>query len=303
MIYGGLAVARPFWSGRLQISLVSFGIKILPATEAKSEIHFHQIDRKSGERVHHQNVTGDNGAVVENHDIVKGYEYNKGKYVTLEPEELEKVRIPSRQTIEIIQFVKLQELDPALLERPYFILPEDDTQAEAFAVVRKALQQSGKAGLGKIAFGGREHLIAVAAPNDDSLAGIMGYTMRYADERRDAKQYFSEIKKASVDAEQLSLAKELIERKTAKFDASRFKDEYEVALRALVDAKLKHKPLPRDERPAPAKVESLMDALRRSVTEKEPSAKARKSAGKSHGLALVKPAKRASRSRRSAKAS
>jgi DNA end-binding protein Ku len=300
MIHWGLAVARPFWSGRLQISLVSFGIKIFPATEAKSEIRFHQVHRKSGERVHHQNVTGNDGAVVENDDIVKGYEYSKGKYVTLEAEELEKVRIPSRQTIEIVQFVNLRELDPAMLERPYFILPEDDSQAEAFAVVRKALQQSGKAGLGKIAFGGREHLIAVAVPKDESLAGMMGYTMRYADELRDARQYFTEIKKTSVDAEQLSLAKELIERKTAKFDAAKYKDEYEVALRALVDAKLKHKPLPKEARPAPAKVANLMDALRRSVTEKKPPAKGRKSPGKSQGIALVKPAKRAPRSRKSA---
>ncbi len=293
-------MARPFWSGRLQISLVSFGIKIFPATEAKSEIRFHQIHRKSGQRVHHQNVAGDDGNAVTNDDIVKGYEYSKGKYITLEPDELEKVRIPSRQTIEIAQFVGMQELDPSMLERPYFILPEDDAQAEAFAVVRKALRQTGKVGLGKIAFGGREHLMAIAVPNDESLAGMMGYTMRYAAELRDPKQYFSEIKKTSVDAEQLSLAKELIQRKTAKFDAARFKDEYEVALRALVDAKLKHKPLPREERPASTKVVNLMDALRRSVTEKKPPAKVRKSGSKSHGIALVKPAKRGQRSRKSA---
>jgi DNA end-binding protein Ku len=293
-------MARPFWSGRLQISLVSFGIKIFPANEAKSEIRFHQIHRKSGQRVHHQNVAGDDGNPVTNDDIVKGYEYSKGRYVTLEPEELEKVRIPSRQTIEIAQFVDMQELDPAMLERPYFILPEDDAQAEAFAVVRKALQQTGKVGLGKIAFGGREHLMAIAVPNDESLAGMMGYTMRYAAELRDAKQYFSEIKKTSVEAEQLSLAKELIQRKTAKFDAARFKDEYEVALRALVDAKLKHKPLPKEERPASTKVVNLMDALRRSVTEKKPPAKARKSRSKPHGIALVKSTKRAPRSRKSA---
>ncbi|MFC5863252.1 Ku protein [Acidicapsa dinghuensis] len=293
-------MARPFWSGRLQISLVSFGIKIFPATEAKSEIRFHQIHRKSGERVHHRNVTGSDGEPIEKDEIVKGYEYSKGKYVALEPDELEKVRIPSKQTLEIAQFVAMQELDPAMLERPYFILPEDDAQAEAFAVVRKALQQTGKVGLGKIAFGGREHLMAVAVPSDESLAGLMGYTMRYGAELRDAMQYFGEIKKVSVDAEQLSLAKELIQRKTAKFNPSRFKDEYEVALRALIDAKLKHKPLPKEERPASTRAVNLMDALRRSVTEKKPPAKARRSESKSHGIALVKSAKRASRSRKSA---
>src|SRR3984885_12372800 len=227
---------RPFWSGQIQISLVSFGIKLFPATEAKSEIRFHQLSRKSGERIKHQKVSGEEGPV-ENSDIVKGYEYRKGEYVTIEPEEIKHLRIPSKHMLEVTQFVNEDDLDRDFFEKPYFVVPENDVQAEAFAVVRKALQTTKKVGLGKIAFGGREHLVAISAPADDKLAGMMAYTMRYAEELRDPAEYFGDIRKVAVDEDQLSLAKELIKRKAAKFVPEKFKDEYETALRELVEAK------------------------------------------------------------------
>jgi DNA end-binding protein Ku len=287
---------RPYWSGQIQISLVSFGVKLFPATEAKSEIRFHQLSRKSGERIKHQKVSDDEGPV-ENSDIVKGYEYRKGEYVTVEPEEIEHLRIPSRHTLEVTQFVDVDELDPEFFEKPYFVVPENDVQAEAFAVVRKALQTTKKVGLGKIAFGGREHLVAVSAPDDDKLAGMMAYTMRYAEELRDPAEYFGDIKKVAVDEDQLSLAKELIKRKAAKFVPEKFKDEYEAALREMIEAKVKHAPIPRDE-PAPksAKVINLMDALRKSVRGDAPQAAKKKAdakvpaAGSQKGIMLVKSA-------------
>jgi DNA end-binding protein Ku len=297
---------RPFWSGQIQISLVSFGVKLFPATEAKSDIHFHQLSRKTGERIRHQKVSAEEGPV-EASDIVKGYEYRKGEYVTVEPNEIEHLRIPSRHTLEVTQFVDEEEVDPEFFEKPYFVVPEDDTQAEAFAVVRKALQTTKKAALGKIAFGGREHLVAVSAPADDRLSGMMAYTMRYAEELRDPAEYFGEIKKVTIDEDQLSLAKELIKRKTAKFAPDKFKDEYEAALREMVQAKVKHLPIPQDE-PASksAKVINLMDALRKSVrnddgpAKKSAAAKSAPGAAK-RGISLVKSAAaKAHKSRRSA---
>ena len=298
---------RPYWSGQIQISLVSFGVKLFPATEAKSEIRFHQLSRKSGERIKHQKVSNDEGPV-ENSDIVKGYEYRKGEYVTVEPDEIEHLRIPSRHTLEVTQFVDVDELDPEFFEKPYFVVPENDVQAEAFAVVRKALQTTKKVGLGKIAFGGREHLVAVSAPDDDKLAGMMAYTMRYAEELRDPAAYFGDIKKVAVDEDQLSLAKELIKRKAAKFVPDKFKDEYEAALREMIEAKVKHAPIPRDE-PAPksAKVINLMDALRKSVRGDAPPAAKKKAdtkvsaAESKKGITLVKSATtKAGKSRKSA---
>jgi DNA end-binding protein Ku len=301
-----ILMPRPYWSGQIQISLVSFGIKLFPATEAKSEIHFHQLSRKTGERIKHQKISEDEGPV-ENSDIVKGYEYRKGEYVTVEPDEIEHLRIPSRHTLEVTQFVDVDEVDPEFFEKPYFVVPENDVQAEAFAVVRKALQTTKKVGLGKIAFGGREHLVAIAAPSDDKLAGMMAYTMRYAEELRDPADYFGDIKKVAVDEDQLALAKELIKRKAAKFAPQKFKDEYEAALREMIEAKVKHAPIPRDE-PAPkaAKVINLMDALRKSVRgdkatvpNKKVSAKPAPT-GSGKGITLVKPAAKAGKARKSA---
>lgn len=293
-------MARPYWSGQLQISLVSFGIKLFPATEAKSEIRFHQISRKTGERIRHQKVSQDEEPV-EKGDLVKGYEYRKGEYVTIEPDEIENLRIPSRHTLEVTQFVGLDEVDPEYFEKPYFVVPENNEQAEAFGVVRKALQSMKKLALGKIAFGGREHLVAIAAAGEDSHPGMMAYTMRYAEELRKPSAYFDEVKKVSIDDDQLALAKELIQRKTAKFSPEKFKDQYEAALREMVEAKVKHAPLPKEtEAPKSAKVVNLMDALRRSVQgDSAAPAKKKTPAREKKGITLVKPAK-SSRQRKSA---
>jgi DNA end-binding protein Ku len=298
-------VARPFWSGQIQISLVSFGVKLFPATEAKSEIRFHQISRKSGERVRHQKVSAGDEEPVEKEDIVKGYEYSKGEYIQIDPQEIANLRIPSRHTLELQQFVNLKELDPAIFEKPYFVTPENDTQAEAFAVVRKALAETNKAGLGKIALSGREHLMAVSAPSDESLPGLMAYALRYAAELRSAAEYFSGIKTPVVHEDSLALAKELIQRKSGKFEPEKFTDQYEAALRELIDAKLKHLPIPEEKKPAAhGKVVNLMDALRASVGTpggKKPPARETTARGKGKKLAVMPGrAKSAEKHRKSA---
>jgi DNA end-binding protein Ku len=300
------ALARPYWSGHIQISLVSFGVSLFPATEAKSEIALHQIDRKTGERIRHKNVSEDRDAV-ERADIIKGYEVRKGEYVTIEPEEIAHLRIPSKKTLEIVQFVEVSEIDLEFFEKPYFVVPESGAQAQAFAVIQKALRESGKAGLGEIAFSGREHLIALMPPLDPKSRGLMAYTMRYDAELRDPADYFSEIKDVDIDKDQLALAKELIRRNTAKFNPSKFVDDYEVALRELIDAKIEHQPVPQQEKaPKRAKVINLMDALRKSVGQEKESSSRRthtfkkeavesKSKTKTGGLKLVKPAVRRKR--------
>lgn len=294
-------MARPYWSGQIQISLVSFGVKLFVATEAKGEIHFHQISRKTGERVRHQKVLAsaleqnpdEAAAPVEKDEIVKGYEYRKGEYITIEPSEIEHLRVPSKHTIEVTQFVGMDEIEPEYLEKPYFVVPEDDVQAEAFAVVLKALRKTKKAALGKIAFGGREHVLAITAPDDDKLAGMMAYTMRYQEELRDPAEYFRDIKKVAVNEDSLELAEMLIKKKAAKFDPGKFTDGYEAALKELVDAKVKHVPLPKDEvsKPKRGNVVNLMDALRKSVSGGEASEAKKKPVAKSDhkkGLSLVK---------------
>lgn len=297
-------MARPSWSGQIQISLVQFGVRLFPAIESKSEIRFHQINRKSGERVRHQKVSaGDDPEPVEKDDIVKGYEYSKGEYIQIDPEELANLRIPSKHTLEIQQFVNIDEVGPGFFEKPYFVAPENDSQAEAFAVVRRALAETRKAGLGKIALSGREHLMAITAPVDESLPGLMAYELRYAAELRNPAEYFAGIRSPEVNEESLDLAKELIKRKTAKWQPEKFKDQYEDALRELIDAKLKHLPIPEEQKPAPrSNVVDLMEALRRSVDpasgEKKPPARASAKGAKKSDVAVMPSRGRTTEKRR-----
>jgi DNA end-binding protein Ku len=269
---------RPTWSGSIQISLVSIAVKIFPATNPGKQVEFHQIDRKTHKRVHHQNV--DETGEVRKADIVKGFEYAKNKYIEVDPEELKVLRLTTATTMPIQQFVKVDELSPELFDRPYFVVPKDDVQAKALSIMRKALAQTKTLGIGEIAFSGREHLVAIGAPLDPKQKGLMLYMLRYGDELRDPKSILSGVKEASVDADELALAKQLIQGKTAKLDLSTYKNDYEAAVKKLVDAKRKGKPLPEPEpEPVAAKVVNIMDALRSSLAEGKkprPSTKAAK---------------------------
>ena len=267
-------MARPYWTGNIQISLVSFGVGLYVATETKSQISFHQISRRTGERIRHQRVlesaaeSNEATTAVEKDDIVKGYEYQKGQYVLIEPSELENLRVPSKRTIAVSQFVDRSDLDPEYVEKPYFVLPENDAQAESFNVIREALAKSGKAAIGKVAFSGRENVIAIV-PAPDSDRGMMAYTLRYQSELRNQHDYFRDIKATTIETGALQLAEMLIERMSSKLDMSKFRDGYEEALRALIDAKINNLPIPTEDapKPLPGKVINLMDALRKSVGE------------------------------------
>jgi DNA end-binding protein Ku len=258
---------RPFWSGQLRISLVSFGIQLFPATNPTSGIAFHQIDRKTKQRVHHLNVI-DGDHPVDDSQIVKGYEYSKGKYVIVEPEEVKKLRLETQKTIAVSQFVNADELPPYLYDKPYFVVPDPKGGSlEAFAVVREAMLQAGKIAIGEVAFAGREHLLAIAPPADKKERGLMAYTLRYAEELRDADSFFSGIAEHSIDKKQLALANELIKSNSAPFDLNEFKDDYEAALKELIEARKSNSPLAISEEKPRAKVIDLMDALKRSVDE------------------------------------
>ncbi|HUB28982.1 MAG TPA: Ku protein [Terracidiphilus sp.] len=299
-------MARPYWTGNIQISLVSFGVSLYVATESKAQISFHQISRRTGERIRHQKVlesaaeNNDATTAVEKDEIVKGYEYRKGQYVIIEPSELENLRVPSKHTIAVSQFANGSELNPEFVEKPYFVTPENDAQAEAFNVVREALVKTGKIAIGKVAFAGRENIVAVVPV--PGTRGMMAYTLRFPNELRNQADYFRDIKQTEIDSDSLELAESLIKKMTSKLDLGKFEDSYETAVKALVEAKLHNLPVPIDEAPKqPAKVVNLMDALRKSLgpdtrlgkkpprSEKEPAAGAKK-------MGLVKaPAKSAAK--------
>jgi DNA end-binding protein Ku len=253
---------RPTWSGQLKISLVSFPIQLYPASESGPEIAFHQIHRPTGKRVRQQLVVPEVGPV-DRGDIVKGYEYARGKYVTFEPEELQEVRMPQRHTLDMVQFVKIDEIDPLYFDRPYYLVPDGHAAVEPFAVIRDALRSEGKAGIGEIVFAGKEHLVAVRP----SGKGMILETLRYAEEVRKSDAYFEDIEKVETDEDQLDLAKTLIAKKTAPFQVNKYHDQYVEAVRELIKAKMEGKQLPEEEEEPASNVVNLMDALKRSVAE------------------------------------
>jgi DNA end-binding protein Ku len=310
-------VARPYWSGRIQVSLVSFGVQLYVATETKNQISFHQISRSTGERIRHQKVLASAvesdgevaGAAVAKDEIVKGYEHRKGEYVLIEPSELENLKVPSKHTIDVSQFVTMDELRPEYVEKPYYVVPENDSQAEAFAVVRKALQKSGKVAIGKVSFAGRENIIAIRPAGDEAHGGMMAYTLRYSNELRNEQDYFRDLKAVEINEESLELAEALIAKKSTKLDLSKFVDGYEVAVKALIDAKVNNLPVPEDEVAEPrGKVVNLMDALRKSLggddggsakrVPKKPVESVKADAKK--GIGLVKSASKTPAKRKSA---
>jgi DNA end-binding protein Ku len=310
-------MARPYWTGRIQVSLVSFGVQLFVATESKNAISFHQISRSTGERIRHQKVlqsavdSGEEtaGAAVGKDEIVKGYEHRKGEYVLIEPSELENLKVPSKHTIDVSQFVEFDQLRPEYIEKPYYVMPENDSQVEAFAVIRKALQESRKVAIGTVSFAGRENIIAIRPTGDDANGGMMAYTLRYASELRSETEYLRDLKGVDINAESLELAESLITKKSAKLDLSKFKDGYETALRELIDAKINNLPIPHDEAAQPkSNVINLMDALRKSLGGSEEAAGKRTSkkpvasvkADTKKGIGLVKPSSKVSMKKKTA---
>jgi DNA end-binding protein Ku len=273
--------ARAYWKGFLRLSLVSIAVELYNAVESKAEISFRQIHKPSGRRINYTKTVQGIGEI-DNADIVKGYEVDHDTYVTLEPEEIEAVKLESKKTIDLVKFVDAPDIDPRYFERPYFIAPADKHAAEGYVVIREALKKTGKAGLAQLTIGGREWLVAVT-PFDD---GLLMEMLRYADELKDAAEFFDEVPSSKPDKEMVDLAVELIERKSGKFTPEQFENHYATALRELVQKKLKgHKIRAPHEEAAPggAKVIDLMSALRKSIGEK--------SAGKS------KPAAKSTRRR------
>ena len=255
--------ARAYWKGYLRLSLVSIGVEIYNAVESKSEISFRQIHKPSGRRINYEKVVQGIGKI-ESADIVKGYEVDTDTYVTLEPDEIDALKLESKKTIDLVQFVDTKDIDYRYFERPYFIAPADKLAGEGYVVIRDALLKTGKVGLAQVTIGGREWLVAIAPMQD----GLVMEMLRYADELRDPADFFDEVPGSKPDKEMVDLAVQLIKKKSSKFAPEKFEDHYQTALHDLVQAKLKGRKIiaPSEEmRPKGANVFDLMDALKKSV--------------------------------------
>jgi DNA end-binding protein Ku len=253
---------RAYWKGFLRLSLVSIGVAVYNAVDTAAEIKFNQIHKPTGKRINYTKTVKGIGPV-EASDIVKAYEIDEDTYVTLEPEELEAIKLESKKTLDLQQFVDAEEIDPRYFERPYYIVPADEHAVEGYLVIRDALKKSGKLGVGQVTMSGREYLVAVG-PVDK---GLGMHIMRYANEVRSAGQYFSDLPDQKLDPEMVGLASELIGRKAGTFKPEQYKNHYATALHDLVKEKARgHKiVLTEEERPSGINVVDLMDALKRSV--------------------------------------
>jgi DNA end-binding protein Ku len=267
--------ARAYWQGQIRLALVSIPVEVYSATKSGASISFRQIHEPSGKRINYEKVVQGIGPV-DRDDIVKGYEISKGNYVLLQDEEIEAVKIESKKTLELVQFVDANEIDVFYFEKPYYVVPADDLANEAFIVLREALKQSKKVALGQLALRGRESLVSLKPCGK----GIVMETLRYEDEVRRAQDYFKDIPDEKPTKEMLDLAKALIDQKTAPFDAGVYHDRYVEALQGLIEkkAKAKGKTILEDvEEPESGRgsnVIDLMAALKKSVgDDKKPAAK------------------------------
>jgi len=261
------APARPYWTGFLKLSLVTIAVRLYTATTERDKVRFHMIHEPSGERVKQQLMVPGIGPV-EREDIVKGYEYEKGRYVTVDPDDVKRLRLETTDTIDISEFV--DDIDPIYFDAPYYLVPDGSVAEEGYRVIRDALRESGKTAVGRVVISGQERIIALRPLG----TGLLGNALRYPDEIRKPEDFFRSIAADAVDEDQLAIMRQIIARKTREFDPSRYVDRYQAALRELIAEKLAGRLPPKEPERRPAQVINLMDALKRSLAEEEKASEA-----------------------------
>jgi Ku protein len=253
---------RAYWKGSLKLSLVSCPVALYPATTSVKKTHFHMINKETGNRLKQQMVDAETGDVVEGDQKARGYELKKGEYVEVEKQELEAVQIESNHTIDIDSFVPEDEIDKRYIDHPYYIVPDGDAGVDAFAVIRDGMKNNDRVALARVVLTNREHVIAI----EPLGKGLLGITLRYPDEVRDEHEYFDDIKNPKISKDMIEIASHILDTKAGHFDPSKFRDEYENALKTLVKRKSAGKPVkaaePEERRD---NVVSLMDALQQSL--------------------------------------
>ena len=267
--------ARSIWRGQIRLALVSIPVELFPATKSGAAIQFHQVHEPSGKRIKYEKVVPGIGPV-DRDEIVKGYEVSKGHYVLLDPEEIESVKLESRKTLDLVQFVDNDGIDSMYFEKPYYVVPADDLAEEAYVVLRDALKDAKKIGVGQLAMRGQEYVVSLKPMG----RGMLLETLRYADEVHKSSGFFRDIGDHKPDPDLLDMASMLIERKAGEFDPKEFHNRYVDALHHLIEEKQKRKgekiiEEPEEAPPKGSNVIDLMAALKKSLGD-EKGAKAKK---------------------------
>jgi DNA end-binding protein Ku len=283
--------ARSTWKGYLKISLVNIPVRVFPATDAAATVSFNQLHRECGGRIQQKKWCPTCQVEVANTDLVKGYEFEKGRYVQVEEEDVAKVRPVSTRVINVVQFADAAAIDPVYVEKPYYLAPDGAVAAEAFAVIREGM--AGKAAVGKVALYGREYLVAIQ-PREN---GLVMFTLRHASEVR-AMSAIDELKTvpAKIKPEEVKLARQVIGSFETEGDLTQYRDEYQDELRRILDAKIAGQEISAAPEEAPPKVVNLMDALRESLERVSATKKraAKVSNGRA-GKAVASPARKRAR--------
>jgi len=246
-------------------------IRLYRAVSSTAKTSLNMLHEGCNQRIRYQYTCPVHGEV-EKDQIVKGYQYEKGKYVVLDEETLDKVKVETSRTLEIVQFVPDQELDPVYLDTPYYLAPDGPVAEEAFRVLREAMLRSGKTGIGRVTMAGHEHMVAIRPKGK----GLLLTTMHYAPEVRSADPFFTEVKEGAINEEELDLARQLIENKSKVFDPAAFHDRYEEALHQTIEAKVKGQEPEVVQVEKAGKVVDFMEALKRSLAEETSSRPARR---------------------------
>ena len=262
---------RPTWRGHLRLALVSCPVRLTPATTSSSNIRFHKLNKKTGNRLRQQMIDAETGKVVERDETIMGYEFEKGRYVKVEPEEIEALKIESSEIITIERVVPAGDVDPLFLENPYIVEPDDKSGLDIFATIREALKAKEVVGIGRLVLARREHPVMVQPRGK----GFMLVTLHDPDEVRLPEEIFDDIKDVKVDKQNLALAETLVERMEGEFDLKMFEDRYQAALRDMVEAKMKGKKITAPtEVERPSNVVNLFEALKASVAAEKGGGKA-----------------------------
>jgi DNA end-binding protein Ku len=264
---------RPTWKGYLKVSLVTIPVKVYPATESAATLSFNQLHAECQTRIQQKRWCPHCDREVPNAELVKGYEFEKGRYVVVTEEDMQKVHVESTRVIDLAQFTDAAEIDPIYVDRAYYLAPDGPMAAESFAVMREGM--AGKAGIGKVALYGREYLVAVRPQQK----GLVMYTLHHAAEIRGIDQ-IEDLNSVptKVKPEEMKLAKQVIATFDGQLNLKDYNDDYRDGLRKIIDAKIAGEEVVTPEAEEPPKVVDLMEALRRSLNsvsaEKKKPAKA-----------------------------
>jgi DNA end-binding protein Ku len=287
-----MAAPRSSWKGYLRVSLVSCPVRLYPASSGAEKISFHNLAPGSMARIQMVPTDPTSGKPVPRDQLLKGYEFEKGRYVVVSEEELDQVQVESNRIIDVGQFVDDDAVDALYLDSPYWLAPDGKIANETFRVIVEAMRRERKSGVGRLVLSSRERAVLLSPRGK----GIMIRTLRAPEEVRREDAYFEDIEEGPLDESAVTLARQIVAQKSGAFDPKLFEDRYQAALSELVKAKIKGEKIVTPEVAEPAPIVDLMSALKKSLETIKPPAsskptRAREAAGEAAGR-KTKPAAR-----------